>query len=68
LYASILQAGSELDHAVADSHKVFVQLVYGEITVNGEAMAAGDGVQISDEESVMIECQTEAEFLLFDMG
>lgn len=68
LYASILQAGSELDHAVADSHKVFVQLVYGDITVNGEAMAAGDGVQISDEESVKIECQTEAEFLLFDMG
>lgn len=68
LYASILQAGSELDHAVADSHKVFVQLVYGDITINGEAMAAGDGVQISDEESVKIECQTEAEFLLFDMG
>jgi len=68
LYASILQAGSELDHGVADSHKVFVQLVYGEITVNGQALAAGDGVQIRDEESVKIECQTEAEFLLFDMG
>jgi hypothetical protein len=68
LYASILQAGSELDHAVADSHKVFVQLVYGEITVNGKAMAAGDGAQIRDEKNVRIECQSEAEFLLFDMG
>lgn len=68
LYASVLQAGSELNHTVADSHKVFVQLVYGEITINGEAVTAGDGVQISDEESVKIECQTEAEFLLFDMG
>ena len=68
LYASILQQNAEVEHAVADSHKVFVQVVRGDITVNGKAVTAGDGVQIREEGRVTISCQSEAEFLLFDMG
>ena len=68
LYASILQQNAEVEHAVADSHKVFVQVVSGDITVNGKAVTAGDGVQIREEGRVTISCQSEAEFLLFDMG
>ncbi len=68
LYASILQQNAEVEHAVADSHKVFVQVVSGDITVNGKAVTAGDGVQIREEDRVTISCQSEAEFLLFDMG
>lgn len=68
LYASILQPGNDLEHPIADSRKVFVQIISGEITVNGQSVSAGDGVQIRDEDQLLINSQSEAEFLVFDMG
>ncbi len=68
LYASVLQPDSEIEHAIADSHKVFVQIISGIVTVNGQSASAGDGVQISDEDKLVITSEAEAEFLIFDMG
>ena len=68
LYASILQPTTEIEHIIADSHKVFVQIISGVITVNGQSASAGDGVQISDEDKLVITSEAEAEFLVFDMG
>ena len=68
LYASILQTNTEIEHIIADSHKVFVQFVSGVVTVNGQSASAGDGVQITDESKLMITSDAEAEFLVFDMG
>ena len=68
LYASILEVGAEVDLEIADSNKVFVQVVQGDISVNGQKAAAGDGVQITDQDRLIINGQSEAEFLVFDMG
>ena len=68
LYASILQQNSTLEHVIADSHKVFVQIISGIVNVNGQAASAGDGVQISGELKLTITGEEEAEFLVFDMG
>jgi redox-sensitive bicupin YhaK (pirin superfamily) len=68
LYASILQPNTEMEHIIADSHKVFVQIVSGVVTINGQSASAGDGVQISGEDKLIISSDEEAEFLMFDMG
>jgi len=68
LYASILEAGAEVELAIADSNKVFVQVVRGDISVNGQDATVGDGAQITNQDQLMITGQSEAEFLLFDMG
>jgi redox-sensitive bicupin YhaK (pirin superfamily) len=68
LYASILQPDSEIEHTIADSRKVFVQIISGIVTVNGQSASAGDGVQVSDESKLIISSDAEAEFLVFDMG
>jgi redox-sensitive bicupin YhaK (pirin superfamily) len=68
LYASVLQEDNELGMGIAESNKVFVQVVSGEITVNGQVVTGGDGVQLSEESHLTIGCQVEAEFLVFDMG
>ena len=71
VYASVLEAGSELQQPLDASHKVFVQVVSGDIVLNGRPVSAGDGVQIEDETLLTIvatAAKTEAEFLLFDMG
>lgn len=67
LYASVLEAGTELTHTMADTHKVFVQVISGDLTISGKMLAAGDGMQIENENSVLIIAQNEAEILLFDM-
>jgi len=67
LYASVLQEGAEVDLAIAESNKVFVQVVRGDINVNGQTATAGDGIQLSDIDQLNISSQTEAEFLVFDM-
>ena len=68
LYASILEAGAKVELAITDSNKVFVQVVRGDISVNGQDATAGDGVQITDQDQLIIAGQSEAEFLLFNMG
>ena len=68
LYSSILEAGNEVTLDLADNRKVFVQVVHGDIAVNGQPLAAGDGAQIEGERTLQIEARGEAEFLVFDMG
>jgi redox-sensitive bicupin YhaK (pirin superfamily) len=68
LYASIVEAGAEVELSIADSNKVFIQVVRGDIRVNSQDATAGDGLQITDQDQLIIAGQSEAEFLLFDMG
>jgi redox-sensitive bicupin YhaK (pirin superfamily) len=68
LYASILQVNTKIEHAVGDAHKIFVQVISGEIVVNGQAVSAGDGLQITGEGKLSITSKSEAEFLVFDMA
>jgi quercetin 2,3-dioxygenase len=68
LYASLLQQNSALEHVIEDSHKLFVQIISGFVTVNGQAASAGDGVQLSGEQNLTITSEAEAEFLVFDMS
>ena len=68
LYASVLEAGSSVSLDVRADHKVFVQVVAGDISVNGEELKDGDGAQLEGETRVSIVASRESEFLLFDMG
>jgi redox-sensitive bicupin YhaK (pirin superfamily) len=68
LYASLLGRGQEVTHSTERTRRSWVQLASGAITINGEALAAGDGVAIAYEESLAIKASADSEFLLFDMG
>lgn len=67
LYASVLEAGSEVSLELRPDRKVFVQVVNGDIAVNGQRLSAGDGAQMEDEQALQIAAVSEAEFLVFDM-
>jgi redox-sensitive bicupin YhaK (pirin superfamily) len=67
LYAGKLTAGAKLEQKLTSGHG-WVQVAAGEITVNKQALRAGDGVAIGDEPSIEIEAVTDAELLLFDLG
>ena len=55
----------ELD--VPTESKQFLQLISGDLSVNGQTVTAGDGVMLTEIERLEIEAETEAEFLVFDM-
>ncbi|MGB5336377.1 MAG: pirin family protein [Woeseiaceae bacterium] len=68
LYASVLEQDNEVSLDVGDERKIFVQVIHGDIGVNGQALSAGDGAQIAGERALVINARRDAEFLVFDMG
>lgn len=53
--------------ALDPNRQYWLQLVKGEITVNGETLSGADAVGIRKEDALQIEANGEVEFLLFDL-
>jgi len=68
VYASLLAAGETVSTPLANGRGAWVQMIHGEVTVNGQRLAPGDGAAIEDEAAVTIAAAADAEFLLFDLG
>jgi len=68
VYASLLDAGASVSHKLAPGRGAWVQIVDGDIDVNGQALRSGDGVAIEDAARLDIAARDRAEFLLFDLG
>lgn len=69
LYASVLDAGRSVTHALAADRHAWVQVIRGQVDVDGQRLSAGDAAAVSQQSGLTIKAidQT-AEFLLFDLG
>jgi hypothetical protein len=71
VYASLLESGETLQLPLQPGRHAWVQLVRGELDVNGTRMKKGDGAAITGEKKLDIASVSgngEAEFLLFDLA
>jgi redox-sensitive bicupin YhaK (pirin superfamily) len=68
VYASLLDAGTAVEHRLLPGRGAWVQVVDGAVTVNGQALAAGDGAAIEDAERLEIVASAASELLLFDLA
>lgn len=68
VYASLLDEGHTLSHGLAAGRGGWVQVVDGNIVVNGTPLKTGDGLAIENTEQVSIQAASDAEFLLFDLA
>lgn len=68
LFASILDAGQEVERAMDPARYGWIQVARGSISVNGEHAGQGDGVVVVAESSLKIEARENAEVLLFDLN
>lgn len=68
LYATILAPEEKVTHELQPGRHAWVQVVRGDVTLNGQALAAGDGAAISEEDRLEMEARTETEVLLFDLA
>jgi redox-sensitive bicupin YhaK (pirin superfamily) len=68
MYASILQEDQEVALDLAPGRHAWVQVVRGQVELNGVELGHGDGAAVSEKETVKLKGLTEAEFLLFDLN
>jgi redox-sensitive bicupin YhaK (pirin superfamily) len=69
LYASVLTAGERITYKLAEGRHAWMQLITGELEVNGEKLEPGDGAAISDEQGLKLSSlANDTEFLLFDLN
>lgn len=58
---------TEVRHLTQTTRKAWLQMVAGEIEVNGNKMGAGDGAAISEVQAIDISAKKGAEFILFNL-
>ena len=67
VYASILEAGQSVEHALADNRYAWLQIARGTVKLNELEMKQGDGAAIS-RETLNVIAHDRAELLLFDLA
>ncbi|MDR0218929.1 MAG: pirin family protein [Enterobacteriaceae bacterium] len=67
LWRHLLKSGEKYQYHGEKSRKVWIQVVKGEITVNGTQATTSDGIALWDEADIQITANQQSEFLLFDL-
>jgi redox-sensitive bicupin YhaK (pirin superfamily) len=68
LFASILSADQEVEHAMDQRRYAWLQVARGVVEVNGERGNQGDGIVAIGESNLRIRAAEDAELLLFDLA
>jgi redox-sensitive bicupin YhaK (pirin superfamily) len=67
LLVSRLGGGKHLDYAIAANRSAWVQVARGVVSINGQAMAQGDGLAVTDSGQISFHAGEDSEILLFDL-
>lgn len=68
VYASVLEPGHTLTHALAPSRGCWIQVAKGALDVNSTTLRAGDGAAVEHEPTLTLAALESCEFLLFDLA
>jgi redox-sensitive bicupin YhaK (pirin superfamily) len=68
LYVSLLAPGQEVNHELNKGRHAWLQVAKGAVELNGKKLEQGDGAAISEEKSLSIKGEKDAEVLLFDLA
>ncbi len=69
LFAAVLNHSTPINYLIKQDRIIYLQLINGEVCVNGTQLSTGDAIKLLDVESLNIELVSEgAEILLFDIA
>jgi len=68
VYATIVAPGETLRYPVGPDRHIWVQVVRGDLQVNGESLTQGDSAALSDIAELTLAGVTESEVLVFDLN
>ncbi len=67
LYASLLDAGKQVEHQLTPERMAWLQVVTGELDVSGKQLREGDGLAVTEEDQLRISATLDSNFLLFEL-
>ena len=67
LYQWALLKDEQSVHQIAAERRVWIQVVKGEVTINGTKATTSDGLAIWDEQAISVHADSDSEILLFDL-
>ncbi|SFS00963.1 hypothetical protein SAMN05428960_4790 [Mitsuaria sp. PDC51] len=67
LYAGLFNGDERAELPLAPDRLAYVHVVRGRLSVNGEALGAGDALQLAKEAAITLEAGEDAEVLVFDL-
>jgi redox-sensitive bicupin YhaK (pirin superfamily) len=68
VFASLLDRGRDVSHPLAAGRAAWIQVIGGQLEVNGTTLYAGDGAAVENESELQIRANDASEFLLFDLA
>lgn len=68
IYAGTLDAGASLTHDLSPDRHAWLQVAKGSLRLDDQPLSEGDGIAISETDSLTLIGETPAEFLLFDLN
>ena len=67
VYLAALGSGDRVAHALRQGRYAWLQVLRGDVEVNGTSLAAGDGAAVGEESSLSVTAAAPAEVMLFDL-
>lgn len=67
IWTALLSPGDEATHALRDGRGAWVQVVSGEVELNGTRLSAGDGVAVESVSLLNLRALAASDILLFDL-
>jgi redox-sensitive bicupin YhaK (pirin superfamily) len=68
IYLSSLDSGKQVNHELAAGRHAWLQVLRGEVELNGQALRTSDGAAVNDESLLTIAASDNAEVMLFDLA
>jgi len=68
IYLAKLETGRQATHELAADRHVWLQVLRGEVSLNGLPLKTSDGAAVSDESLLTIQATSNAEIMLFDLA
>lgn len=68
VYTAMLDGGEEASYELKDGRRAWLQVLRGEVSLNGLALKAGDGAAIIEEKTLRLKSGGQVEVMLFDLA
>jgi len=68
IYLADLTTGNDLTYEIPTGRYVWLQVLGGSVSVNGQSLSTSDAVAVSDESALLLHTDSHAELMLFDLS
>ena len=67
VYAALLDGAESASLAIAEGRRAYVHVARGEVSANGQRLAAGDALKVTGEREIRLDTGRESEVIVFDL-